>query len=489
MTRRKLGGLHPLLVVAFLILASANLASPSSTTQTSDPPAYVYLTWARDDTAHSINISWRTDENYVGEVRYDTEARGDDTDAYSYSEEGTGGVTTAKFNGYIHHVELTGLQPDTTYYFICGSLDYGWSEELSFRTAPVEKKDIRFVSGGDSRSQQGGGADWPEARDGISQLMASYDPDFVIFTGDFIWNGEVQTGSDTWDNWLGAMYKYWRTDGNRLIPIIPAIGNHELVYPAPSDYKPETHASNYYMLFNLPEDERWYSLNWGPDLHIVILDDEIGWTGSESWNDQLDWLKQDLLEHWDDTWKIAAAHRPAFTSGHYSGDTKVQTYWIPEFDLYHVDLYFSGHDHNYTRTHPINYSISTENYQPSPENGTIYMVSAGWGAPLYGGSPRWWTAYGPDARYHFTLVDVYENGTLHLRPVSLGGDDFDELTIQKGVPAQPGGELPIAAIVISVVVIALVVTFYLLKVRGSRRKVGEIVKFEKIGISIKLSNV
>jgi len=73
--------------------------------------------------------------------------------------------------------------------------------------------------------------------------------------------------------------------------------------------------------------------------------------------------------------------------------------------------------------------------------------------------------------------------------VSLGGDDFDELIIQKGVPAQPEGELPITAIVISVVVIALVVTFYLLKVRGSRKKVGEIVKFEKIGTSIKLSNV
>ncbi len=197
---------------------------------------------------------------------------------------------------------------------------------------------------------------------------------------------------------------------------------------------------------------------------------EIGSSSSESWISQLDWLKQDLLAHWDDRWKVAAAHRPAFTSAHYSGDTNVQNYWIPEFDFYHLDLYFSGHDHNYTRTYPINYSISTENYQSSPENGTIYMVSAGWGAPLYSGTPRWWTAYGPDGRYHFSLVDISEDGTLHLRAISLGGQVFDELTIQKSVPAQPEGELPIAAIVISVVVIALVITFYLLKVRGSRKK-------------------
>ena len=476
MTMRNFGGLLPLLVVAVLLLASANLASTSSSAQASDPPAYVYLTWASDDTAHSINVSWRTDEDYVGEVRYDTESRGGEPDAYSDSAEGTGGVTTAKFDGYIHHVELTGLEPYTTYYFICGNPDYGWSEELSFRTAPVEKKDIRFVAGGDSRSDARADhphPDWPEARDGVTQLMASYDPDFVIFTGDFLWNGETQEGGlDTWDNWLEAWYKYARAEDGRLIPMVPAIGNHELVYPQPSDYDPETHASNYYMLFNLPRNERWYSLNWGPDLHIVALDAEIRWTGSESWNDQLEWLRQDLLEHWDDLWKIAAAHRPAFTAGHYSGDANVQKDWIPEFDFYHVDLYFSGHDHNYTRTHPINYSLSTENYQPSPENGTIYMVSAGWGAPLYGGTPRWWTAYGPDGRYHFTLVDVYENDTLHLRPVSLGGQVFDELTIQKGVPTQPGGELPIAAIVISIVVIAFVITIYLLKMRRPAKKFG-----------------
>jgi len=470
---RELGGLLPLLVVAVLLLASANLASSSSSTKASDPPAYVYLTWASDDTAHSINVSWRTDGDYVGEVRYDTEARGGEPDAYSDSAEGTGGVTTTKFEGYIHHVELTGLEPYTIYYFICGNPDYGWSEELSFRTAPVEKKDIRFVAGGDSRWDARANyphPDWPEARDGVSQLMASYNPDFVIFTGDFLWNGQTQEGFDTWDNWLEAMYNYWRTDGNRLIPIIPAVGNHELVYPAPSDYVPETHASNYYMLFNLPRNERWYSLNWGPDLHIVILDGEIRSTESESWTDQLEWLRQDLLEHWDDPWKIAAAHKPAFTAGHYFGDANIQRDWIPEFDFYHVDLYFSGHDHNYTRTHPINYSISTENYQPSPENGTIYFVSAGWGAPLYGGSPRWWTAFGPDNRYHFTLVDVYENDTLHLRPVSLDGEVFDNLIIQKGVPAQPGGEAPIAVIVISIVVIAFVIIIYLLKMRGTRKK-------------------
>jgi len=452
------------MLVTLFILAITTTASSSSP---EDEPAYVYLTYVSPDPAHTINVSWRTDENYVGEVRYDIEPRNGAPEAYNYSAEGTEGVTTAKFEGYIHHVELTGLEPDTTYYFICGNPDHGWSEELSFKTAPVEKKDIRFVVGGDSRWDARPDyphPDWPVARDSVSQLMASYDPDFAIFTGDFLWNGEEQAGSDTWNNWLRACYRYWRTDDNRLIPIIPVIGNHEIIYPQPSDYEPERDASNYYMIFNLPRNERWYSLNWGPDIHITILDSEIQWTGSVSWHEQLDWLRQDLLEFENNIWKIVAAHRPAFSSGHYGPDINIQSYWVPEFDLYHVDLYFGGHDHNYQRSYPINFSLSEENYQPSPENGTIYMVSAGWGAPLYSGSPRWWTAYGPDPRYHLTLIDIYENGMLHLSAVGLDGEVFDDLIIQKGAPTQPEGDeipiLPVAAVVV-LVACAIIIFLYL----------------------------
>lgn len=462
--------LLPLLPILVMILCSQ--ATPASTTfgEGGDGPDYVYLTYASPDPAHRINISWRTDENYIGVVYYDTEPRGGNPETYSYSTKGRGGTTTNRFDGYIHHVELTGLEPDTMYYFICGNENYGWSEELSFKTAPVKSKVIRFVVGGDSRSNKyfhPPNPEWPSARDNISQLMASYDPDFVIFSGDFLSSGEEQRGTDTWDGWLGAVYKYWRGEDGRLIPIIPVIGNHELVYPQPSDYIPEVHASNYYMLFNLPGNERWYSLNWGPDLHLIILDSEIRYVESDSWAEQVNWLSQDLLEHQNYIWKIAVAHRPAFSSGKHGSEHHIQEDWVPKFDLYHVDLYFNGHDHDYERTHPVNLLLSEENYQPSPENGTVYVTSGGWGAELYSGySPRWWTAYGPDARYHFNLVDVYENGMLHLKAIDLDDEVFDSLTIQKSVPSSPEeeGELPIITLtVVAVVVVGAIATFLYLR--------------------------
>ncbi len=462
------------MLATLLVLGTTTLASSDPA---EDEPIYVYLTWISDP-AHTINVNWRTDGNYVGEVHYDTESRGGAPGAYSSTTEGTGGVTTSKFEGYIHHIELTELEPDTTYFFICGNPDYGWSEELSFRTAPVERKNIRFVVGGDSRwDARYSYPQWPSARDNISKLMASYNPDFVIFIGDYLWSGEYEeqnlfgytldTYPDTWDNWLGAAFKYWRNSDNRLIPMIPVIGNHEIVFPEPSDYDPKLHASNYYMLFVPSGSKAYYSLNWGPDLHITILDSEIRWTGSDSWNEQLEWLRQDLLEHWDNLWKIAADHRPVLD------DPGLQREWTLEFDISHLDLMFSGHEHYYERSHPINLlqnqnSLSSESYE-SPENGTIYVVSGGWGAPNYDAFPHWYSTRGPIKDYHFTVVDIYENGALHFKAVNFNGEVIDEFTIQKGVQPQPesGGGVPIAPVVAIVIMLCAIVAFlYLRSIKG-----------------------
>lgn len=449
---RKLGGLLPLLVIAVLILASANLASPSSSTQASDPPRGIHLTWGRDDTAHTIVVTWKTTGAETGDlVLYDTQPRGENPDLYEHQAMGSH-HTYSGAGGYFHDVELSGLSPDTTYYFICGGENGGWSEERSFRTAPEASTNIRFVAGGDSRS----GGSWPGPRDEISRAMAKFNPSFALFTGDLVRQGDYQW---EWDNWLAAAQEYWVDNDNLTIPIIPCIGNHELYGDGGASYYEQ-----FYLPY-LPSDEQWYSLNWGPDLHIIVLNSETGISG-----EQLEWLRSDLAAHKDYRWKIAIFHRPAFSGGRHGGHFGIQRYWVPLFDNYHVDLVLSGHDHTYERTYPINYTMSENTPMQSPENGTIYVVSGGWGAPLYSGSPHWWTAYGPEGKYHFVVVDIFENGTLHLQTVGTDGETFDEFFIHKEVPEGEG--LPAAAIIIPIAVIACVVIIYLLKMRGTAKKVG-----------------
>jgi len=415
-TKRFRGVLLSTLIIALLMAPAAFLPIYFVEADPPDPPVNIHLTWGQNDTSHTIVVTWKTTTAEAGDnVLYDTVSWGGDPENYAYSATGSY-HTYSGAGGYIHDVELTGLSPDTRYYFICGGENGGWSAERSFRTAPGASTNIRLVAGGDSRS----GGNWPGPRDSISRAMAEFNPSFVLFDGDFIYYWDNQT---EWDNMLASMQEYWIDNDGLTIPIIPAIGNHEVYYPQPSDYDPGTHATNYYGQFYLPGNERWYSLDWGPDLHIIVLDSEVLNTGSDTWSEQLAWLESDLAAHASCTWKIVLFHRPAYASrGSLSG---AQTYWVPLFDDYNVDLVISGHHHYYERTHPL------ENDQISPENGTIYLVAGGWGAPLYWASPQWFTAYGPTSIYHFVVIDIFGK-TLHLRAVNTDGETFDELYINKG---------------------------------------------------------
>jgi len=282
-----------LLIMFILILAEANIVSPVSA-QASDPPIQIHLTWSQNDTAHTIVITWKTsNENAGDEVLYDITPVGGSPSLYGSSATGSH-HTYSGAGGYVHDVELTGLSPNTIYYFICGGENGGWSEERAFRTAPDQRESFRFVAGGDSRS----GGNWPGPRDSISREMAKFNPSFILFTGDFVMQGNYQW---EWDNWFAAAQEYW-VDNNLTIPIIPCIGNHEL--------SGDPSGVAYYEQFYLPSEEQWYSLDWGPDLHIIVLNSEVSITG-----EQLNWLRSDLAEHENYIWKVAIFHKPAFSGG------------------------------------------------------------------------------------------------------------------------------------------------------------------------------
>ncbi|MCS7131292.1 MAG: hypothetical protein NZ934_00965, partial [Hadesarchaea archaeon] len=136
--------------------------------------------------------------------------------------------------------------------------------------------------------------------------------------------------------------------------------------------------------------------------------------------------------------------------------------WAFLFDKYGVDLVLMGHFHTYERSHPLDWTRAPGEIMPL-ENGVTYVVSGGWGAPLYTGySPKWYTAFGPDSRYHFILVDLHDNGMLHMRAVDVNGEVFDELIIQKAVPRKPT-KFPMEALVAVVVIViaGLAIALYL----------------------------
>lgn len=94
------------LVVMFSI--SGAVASSESA------PSKIRLTWSRDNTSSSINVTWWTTiENSGDELLYDNESHNGIPENYAYSATGIH-HTSSGFKGYIHDVEITGLEPDTT---------------------------------------------------------------------------------------------------------------------------------------------------------------------------------------------------------------------------------------------------------------------------------------------------------------------------------------------------------------------------------------
>lgn len=430
-----------LLIIFILILAGASLV-PHVFAQ-SDQPVQIHLTWDQNDTAHTIVVTWQTKTAGAGDVvLYDTKSGSGNPSNYESSQTGTN-HTYSSADGYIHDVKLTGLSANTIYYFICGGDNGGWSGEHSFRTAPDSSVSFRFVAGGDSRS---GGGDWPAGRDSVSREMAKFNPSVVLYVGDFVMQGNYQL---EWDNWFAAEQLYWVDNNNLSIPIIPCIGNHE-VYG-------DSGAAAYLGQLSLPTfpaDEKWYSLDWGPNIHITVLDTETSVAG-----DQTTWLKQDLADHENYLWKVVLFHEPPYSDGPDGYNNSVRRYWVPLFDNYHVDLVISGHNHLYERTYPLeNGAIS--------ENGTYYVVSGAWGAPLYTDSPSWFAAVGPIPKFSFTVVDILENGMLHLTALDNDGNVLDEFSIQKTVPesAKSTSALPFVIGGVILVVAFAGIALYMLKV-------------------------
>lgn len=389
-----------------LILTVSSLFASSfcnrSAIETLDLPIHIHLTWQDSNMSSTITVTWQTTYNDSGNiVAYDNVSRNGNPSLYRYLATGTTHIYVGS-SGYIHDVELTGLKPNSTYYFVCGGEKGGYSNERSFRTAPTQPSHLRFVAGGDCRTN------WSQ-RDAVSRAMSKFNPDFVLFGGDLVTSGHNQT---QWDSFFESLHLYWIGNNNLTIPIVSCLGNHE------------ENATNYYEQFALPGNERWYSLNWGRYVHITVLNSEDNPSG-----EQLDWLENDLASHENYTWKFVLFHRPPFSSGLHGSWTEGREYWCPLFDKYHVDIVFTGHDHNYERSKPINYTASKTSPQDSYSRGTMYIVSGGWGAPLYPSGSNWWTNYSSSV-YHFVVVDVFANGTLNLQAKDISGLTFDEV-VQK----------------------------------------------------------
>jgi predicted phosphodiesterase len=311
-----------------------------------------------------------------------------------------------------HAVTLPNLTPDTGYLYRIASAGgdrLAVSPIAAFRTfstgGPVE-----FVVVGDT-----GHGGLPQQR--IASVMAAQKADLVMHVGDVIY---PRFTAGQMDQKCFSIYRAQM----RGTPFFYAIGNHEYYGGGASFLAEIQQPSN-----NPSQNKAYYSFDHG-DAHFVVLDSVVPYgNGYAPDSPQYRWLEKDLAGS-QKPWKFLFFHNTIHSSGpHHQDDYNING--IPDHlelqealgklaSQYGVQMIFTGHDHIYERSNPV--------------NGVVTIVSGGGGAALYQFGGKWDEASNQFwSRYNCVKVSVREN-TLKLSALGLEGEVFDEMTLQTAPP-------------------------------------------------------
>jgi hypothetical protein len=427
--------------IAIVAAASTPLRGQSlSATVTRGP--YLQL-----GTQTSIVVRWRTSAPVVGRVQF-----GPSPGVASGSAQETSARTE-------HEVSLTGLVPDTIYYYSIGTPTTTIAGDVTFhfRTSPIAgtERPLRVWVIGDSGT---GDANAQAVRDAYAAFTGTRDTDLWLMLGDNAYN----SGLD--QEYQAAVFNMF-PEMLRKTVLWPAYGNHDGLG---SDSA--TNTGPYYDIFTLPKQgeaggvasgtEAYYSFNYA-NIHFVEL--ESFETDRSPAGPMLTWLQRDLAAN-TQPWTIAFFHHPPYSKGSHDSDTEIELVEmrqnaLPILENFGVDLVLLAHSHSYERSFLIDghYGDSTTfstvmkknggsgrsdtsdgaylkpTYSMAPHAGAVYVV-AGVAGHIGTGLLNHPAMYFSQAVLGSLVLDVQGN-RLDAAFLDSTGVRRDYFTIVKGAPA------------------------------------------------------
>jgi acid phosphatase type 7 len=290
-------------------------------------------------TPTSMVLRWRTGTATDSRVRY-----GPAPDALGQVKDD---ATSTKE----HEVHLTGLTPDTLYYYSVGSTAQalaGPDAGHFFHTAPPSgtRRAYRIWVLGDAGKNNSGQQD---VRDAYTAFNAGGTTDLWLMLGDNAYN----SGTDS--EYQKAVFDMYPTYLAQSV-VWPTLGNHDAIGASSS-----TLSGPYYDSFTLPRQgeaggvasgtEAYYSFDFG-NIHFVCLNSwDVNRTPS---GPMLTWLEQDLMANTQD-WTVAFWHSPPYSKGSHDSDSEddlidMRENALPILESLGIDLVLCGHSHSYERS-------------------------------------------------------------------------------------------------------------------------------------------
>lgn len=363
-------------------------------------PDHIFISF-NGDPATSMNVTWRTSVDVKDGYAL---CREDNTEDYKRYD-----ATTDVFESDIDisnmfWSNMTGLKPDTKYFYTVGNDEYR-SEEFYFTTAPKEAKSFKFICVSDQ--QKGEPFDLPDYSAFHDALKAQLDADPDI---KFIYTGGDNTDCGQHEQqWNGAF------EGLKgiveYIPFMMTLGNHDnrgfkdykngigRYYSEPAEFFGKQFKGSY--PFNGPKG--WETENYTFDYlntHFAVL----GVNAPEEVNE---WLVNDLKKC-DKRWKFGSYHFPIYYAGpELSND---DAYPMMREGMEMLDVLFSGHEHNFSRSFPI----KNEEIFDKPSEGTVHyeLGNSDFNPPGTMTVKKFWhAAYFPQSEFvsAFAVVEVSED--------------------------------------------------------------------------------
>ena len=368
---------------------------------------------------HEAVISWSTAAaGSDHRVYYDTQPRDGELDDYAASatpfESGRYTMLDSDAGtppAHYHHVHLDELKPSTTVYFVIAS-DGKVSREFHFVTAAEDDRPIKVIFGGDSRRPP----DLPEVHENRRRInrmiaeLAGQDPEIIALChgGDYCTRAQWQYMTD----WLSD-HELTITSEGRILPIIPARGNHDrdVVFEE---------------MFTWPDRQHdyYYSTDLSQNVTVVSLNTEISMAG-----DQREWLAGELPRLREEPGKtiFVQYHKPAYGSvKSFARGAPQRQYWVPLFEKFQVDLVAESDHHSLKRTLPI--------YQDEhdPERGITYIGDGGLGVPQRTVDPTRWYLQAPGmvtAAHHVHVIE-FGDESISGRAIGLDRKPLDEFVVE-----------------------------------------------------------
>ncbi|TVR53920.1 MAG: metallophosphoesterase family protein [Puniceicoccaceae bacterium] len=401
---------------------AADTPHPQETPPPIDAPAPneplgLFLTWRQDPTTTMV-IDWHTLAGVEADppLRYRQRGLDDWTEVRA---------ETSEFpfsDREIHRVELTGLSPDTAYDFRV----FEDGRTYYFRTLPgTAQEPVRFITGGDTLHRR----EWMEA---TNRAAMQYDPDFIVWGGDLAYADGLEDRVERWYTWFEVNLQTLIADDGRVVPIVVAIGNHEVrggffmggdrgreAYEDTLEYR-RAMAPYFFSLFAFPHPQAYGVLDVGDYLSLIILDTHHA-TPVEG--TQTEWLETTLREREGRPHLIPVYHVPAFPShrdyNHYFSSS-IREHWLPLFERYGVELAFENHDHTYKRTAPIRGGEIRS-------DGILYVGDGAWGVgtrPVHDVEQTWYLDRAKPI--HHGIVVTLQGTHRHLLVFDAEGNIIDE---------------------------------------------------------------